>query len=57
MMTKRDIETLEQMILSMTERQYSSLLCWLSNGMEGPLWHPPRRNSKTATERRDSPRA
>ena len=57
MMTKRDIETLEQMIRSMTERQYWGLVGWLSNGMDGPLWQPRRRRDRPVPEQQDGDRA
>jgi hypothetical protein len=43
MITKRESETMEQIILSMTENEYWGLVGWLSSGGEGPLWDCVRR--------------
>jgi hypothetical protein len=48
-MTKREAEIIEQIVRSMTEREYWDLVGWLANGIEGPLWEPRR---KTADDRR-----
>lgn len=43
MMTKREAEIIEQIVRSMTEREYWGLVGWLSNATEGPLWELVRR--------------
>lgn len=66
MLTKREAETVEQIIRTMTDCEYEILGGWLSIGTEGPLWEFIQRckaNRRAAGkqlrafqgERRDSP--
>jgi hypothetical protein len=51
MTTKRETETLDQIISSMTEREYWGLVGWLANGTEGAMWEclRPRRRGSTGS--------
>jgi hypothetical protein len=48
MMTKREAEMVQEIVWSMTERDYQCFLAWFSNGAQGDLWdyvRPRRRGS------------
>ena len=44
-MTKREADTVEQIVSSLNEREYWGLVGWLGGECDGPLWElvrPPR---------------
>jgi hypothetical protein len=52
MTTKREAKFVEEIVSSMTEREYWQFVGWLANGATEPLWDCLRPYRRTATGNR-----
>ena len=60
-MSKREADTVEQIVRSMNEREYWGLVNWLANACERPLWHcvrpPTKKQRQEWARQREADRA